>query len=665
MDSRCISIVIVSYNTGEYLRKCLVSLREHPTELLGEIIVVDNASEDGSAAMVESEFPEVRLVRNRSNLGYARAVNQGLREAGGEYLLVLNPDVETGAEALEKLAAFMERTPDAGLAAARLLNPDGTLQMSCRTFYTFRTVLLRRTVLGKLFPNSRPVREHLMLDWDHQSNRAVDWVTGACMMVRRKAYEAVGGMDERFFLYLEDVDWCYRMQKHGWKVYYVGQSEMVHHYRRQSASLLSGRKLMWHLLSTFRFYDKWGSALYALKRERGVLGQVGKVALDLVLINAAFLIAFYLRYLLRVVMVKPVYPVATYREFMIFLNLVCLFSFVFSGLYRRMRRGGFAGDLVSISRALLISSLVIMAATYLTRTIAYSRLVVIMFWPIAALLVTFGRAVARSVHRSIRRNLFDLTRVGVVGRGEKAEETGRRLRESMAESYDFVGYIVPEGEETVEGVRPVIGSTDRVAEVVAEHRLQEVVINDRQLSRAEVGRVITAVRRMGAEVKVVSEVTDILIRGSLMGEIAGIPVVMFPPTSLSGARLVSKYAADYIVSVAGIVLLVLLLPVVAVWQVLTFRNFRPWAAAMRSLGSVLSGRRSLVGPAGSVEGERLKPGITGPWLVGEASGNMEREKLDIYYLQNWSLSTDIEIVLLTLGRIGNLLGRRDEQKQGR
>ena len=183
-----VSIIIVSYNTGDYIRRCLASLYGDYPDIVAEGIVVDNASSDGSVDMIEAEFPQVRTIRNPVNLGYAKAVNRGIEEASGVYFLVLNPDIETGAEAVTRLWEFMEKTPDAGIAGSKLLNPDGSLQMSCRTFYTIPVVLLRRTFLGKLFPNSGLTRRHLMLDWDHDSDREVDWVTGACMMVRREAY---------------------------------------------------------------------------------------------------------------------------------------------------------------------------------------------------------------------------------------------------------------------------------------------------------------------------------------------------------------------------------------------------------------------------------------------------------------------------------------------
>ncbi len=661
-DRREVSVIIVSYNTRDFIRRLLASLFDNLPGIVGEVIVIDNASSDGSADMLEAEFPRVRTIRNPVNLGYAKAVNRGIVEASGSYFLVLNPDIETSADAITRLWEFMEKTPDAGIAGGKLLNPDGSLQMSCRTFYTIPVVLLRRTVLGKLFPNSGQVRKHLMLDWDHDSDMEVDWLTGACMMVRREAYEGVGGMDERFFLYFEDVDWCYRMKKHGWKVCYAHSSEMKHHYRRESARLLPDRKLVSHLLSTFRFYDKWSSAMHSLKRERRALGILGTVLSDVILINVSFVLAYFFRYLASEIDIaglftKPVYTVVIYRDFLILVNIVCLFSFVYSGLYRRPGRTNFARDLIRISRAVLLSSLVIMAATYLTQTIAYSRFVVLVFWPIAVLLVTTGRAAQRSLHSGLRRGLFDLRRVAIVGEDDHAVALRRKLEAATDEGYDFVGYVAPEGRMLPESMKPLMGTTDDIRSIVAEHRLHEVLVGDRQLSRQEIGGIVNAARSSGAEVKVVSEVTDMLIRGSQMDEVAGTPVVVFPLATLAGVRLLTKYAVDRAVALLGMLGLLLLAPAILTWQVLSHRNFGTWARTVGNLWQVLSGRRTLVGPRHPVSGESMKPGVTGPWRVMTGqSAKVYQDRMDMYYLQNWSVSSDLEIVLLSLKGFPDLLG---------
>ncbi len=663
MRPKEVSIIIVSYNTRDFIKTCLRALAERTKDVACETIVVDNASRDGSVEMIEKEFPEVNLVKNAANHGYAKAVNQGISRSRGRYFLILNPDIEVAEGSVKNLWTFMEGNARVGIAGARLLYPDGSLQMSCRTFYTLPTMLLRRTFLGKVFPNAKIVREHLMLDWDHNSEREVDWILGACMMVRREAYESLGGMDERFFLYLEDVDWCFRMKKHGWRVYYVPQAVMTHYHRRESARFLPDRKLLSHLFSTFRFYDKWNSAIFAMKRERWIFWLLGTILADVILINLAFVSAYYTRYAFRGLLTKPLYGLGIYKGLIVFVNVVCLLSLVYSGFYRKRRPTTSVRDLVGISRAMLLSSLVIMAATFLTRTITYSRTIILIFWPISTVLVTLGRAVARGVHHGLRRSFFDLRRIAIVGEDEDAIDLRARLVTSRGSECDFVGYIAPAGRDVRPDMRPLVGDTRSTGNVVIEHRINEVFVCDKRLSRAEIGPVIVAARRAGAEVKVVSEVTDILIHGSQLEEIGGIPVVVFPPASLSGVRLLTKRASDFFFSLIGIALLVAVSPLALVSQTLTYRNYTPWTDSLRGLGLVLYGKMSLAGPGQCISGERLKPGVIGPWLGAEGLTGEERDRLDIYYVQNWSLSYDLEIMLESLKRLGNLFRNSIETRK--
>ena len=251
-----LSIVIVGYNSCGDLDGCLRAIEACAAGVACETIVIDNASSDTTVDLVTQEFKWVRLFQNSSNVGLARAVNRGIREANGRYILVLNPDIQIRNGSLDALLAFMDGHNDVGMAGAKLLNTDGSLQHSCRGFYTFWTLVLRRTFLGALFKRSRTIRRHLMLDYDHEAEREVDWILGACMMVRREALADVGPMDERFFLYFEDVDWCYRMWKHGWKVYYVPQAQMIHYYQRRSAKQFLNVSTWTHIKSMLYFFKK-------------------------------------------------------------------------------------------------------------------------------------------------------------------------------------------------------------------------------------------------------------------------------------------------------------------------------------------------------------------------------------------------------------------------
>jgi GT2 family glycosyltransferase len=225
-----LSAVVVSYNSRAHLAQCLGSIRRDPAGAAAEIVVVDNDSRDGSAELIESEFRDARVVRNRDNVGYARAVNQGIAATAGRHVLVLNPDCEVASGALATLSGFLDAHADAGITAPRILNPDGSLEFSARAFPDHLTFFFNRySLLTRLFPNNPFSRRYLLTDWDHKSARVVDWVSGACMLVRRDAVARVGGMDEAFFMFNEDVDWCRRMKDSGFAVWYVPDATVVHH----------------------------------------------------------------------------------------------------------------------------------------------------------------------------------------------------------------------------------------------------------------------------------------------------------------------------------------------------------------------------------------------------------------------------------------------------
>ena len=225
-----LSVVIVNYKSREQLLDCLASLKRDAAGLSTEYLVVDNDSRDGTAEALPARFPEARLVANRENVGYARAVNQGIAATTGEFVLVMNPDCEVRPGTLVALIGFLREHPKTAIAAPRILNPDGSIEYSARSFPDATSFLFNRySLLTRLFPGNPWTRRYLLSDWDHASVREVDWVSGACMMVRREAIGRVGGMDETFFMFNEDVDWCRRMKLAGWAVSYVPAAEVVHH----------------------------------------------------------------------------------------------------------------------------------------------------------------------------------------------------------------------------------------------------------------------------------------------------------------------------------------------------------------------------------------------------------------------------------------------------
>lgn len=224
-----ISIIIVTWNARAYAREALESLEQDESLLRKEIIVVDNASVDGTPEMVEADFPHVRLVRNASNLGFAKGNNAGIEIATGKYLLLINSDVHVPPDCIGKLFDFMEINPGVGVAGPRMLSADGRTLRSCMRFPTVWNSFCRAMALDSSFPHSRLFGGLLMRDFSHDHVMDVEVLNGWFWIVRKRALDEVGPLDERFFMYAEDVDWCYRFHQYGWRAVYFPDAAAVHY----------------------------------------------------------------------------------------------------------------------------------------------------------------------------------------------------------------------------------------------------------------------------------------------------------------------------------------------------------------------------------------------------------------------------------------------------
>jgi len=220
-----LSIIIVNWNTRNLLFQCLESVYESAGRLNLEVIVVDNASTDGSVEMVQEQFPHVRLVENRKNAGFAAANNQAMRISKGDYICLLNSDTVVLGNALEKAVAFMQSHPDVGALSPRLLNEDGSLQDFPKSYPTLANELSRMLRIYNCVTWSK--RKGLVTSGEY--TREVDRVKGACLLVQRQVVGSVGGMAEDYFMYAEEDDWCYRIKRQGWKIYYYPEARVVHY----------------------------------------------------------------------------------------------------------------------------------------------------------------------------------------------------------------------------------------------------------------------------------------------------------------------------------------------------------------------------------------------------------------------------------------------------
>ncbi|MBN1163423.1 MAG: glycosyltransferase [Candidatus Krumholzibacteriota bacterium] len=508
-----LSIIIVTHNSLTPIEKCLGSLQSHPPSCSHEVIIVDNASGDGTPRLIARKFGEFTLECNRENRGYSKGVNQGIGSSSGKKVLIINPDIEVREGSIDRLIEFMDEHPRVGIAGAKLLYPDGRLQYSCRSFYTIKTLILRRTILGKLFPRARALRKHLLMDYDHEQARRVDWVLGACMMVRREAIEQVGPMDERFFLYFEDTDWCFRMNQHGWDVFYVPRAEMVHLYERSSAASMLKKPFLLHLLSLLRYYEKWDRVFYFFRRRRGMLKGLVFFLADLVAMNLSFLAAYYLRAFLQPWFTFGLYPLSWYQYFIFFYHLVFILTFIFAGLYRIRRETTSAQEFAQVTRALMTVFAILLVSTYLTRYRIFSRAVLSGHAVFSVLAVFSFRYLIRRVHQLLVRSNFDLKRVVLSGNEEEIRGFSSVVAESPRAGIDIVGMI---------GDQPdALGSWDQFPALVEKFKIQELIILPSSLRDKPVTDYLTGLDKRMIDVRIVSPLARFMPSGVRVEELNG------------------------------------------------------------------------------------------------------------------------------------------------
>lgn len=247
------AICVVNFNTRELLLECLASIERHAGE--AELVVVDNASTDGSVDAVRARYPRATLIAQKQNVGFGAACNRGIGATTAEAVVLLNADTRLTGSALAPMLQTLAASEEVAVVGPRLVRPDGSLQRTCRAFPTLRTALFDYTGLSRAFRRSKLFGRYEMGWWDHADGRDVDWVSGACLLIRRAALDQVGLFDEDYFMYAEELDLCFRLRQEGYRVVYEPRAEVVHHEGASTGQQWPEMVMASHR-STFRFFRK-------------------------------------------------------------------------------------------------------------------------------------------------------------------------------------------------------------------------------------------------------------------------------------------------------------------------------------------------------------------------------------------------------------------------
>ncbi len=255
MNQLDLSIIIVTWNSEKWIKRCLDSILARKSDLKLEIIVLDNFSKDKTVELLKTYGTEIRLIQNSANLGYAKGCNQGLKIAQGNYILLLNPDTEVTGDSLKKMFLFMEQNPQIGALGPQLLDFQGKIQPSCRRFPNYKFLLWEFSGLSRLFPKNKIFGAWKMGDFDFQSTKEVDQPMASALLIRKTVIDRIGLMDEKFVIFYNDVDLCYRIKEAGWKIYFYPDAKIFH-----SKGASTGQAKIKMI-----FLTHWGNFLYLKK----------------------------------------------------------------------------------------------------------------------------------------------------------------------------------------------------------------------------------------------------------------------------------------------------------------------------------------------------------------------------------------------------------------
>ena len=525
-DPPDVSVIIVNYNVKEFLQQALQSVEKASKTLVTEVFVVDNDSADGSVDMVRAKFPAVRIIANDHNAGFARANNQAIRLATGRYLLILNPDTIVSEDTLTTLVAFMDAHPDAGAAGCRILNPDGAFaRESRRAFPTPSVAFFRMTGLSRLFPNSRLFGRYNLTYLPADEVAEIDALSGSCMMVRHSAIvgfskvsresmlngqsqpaprpsrEGAGLLDEDFFMYGEDLDWCYRIQKAGWKIYYTPDTHIIH-YKGASTKKSELRYVRLFYGAMIRFAEKHLDDGYprpvlwllrfavvghgALAALRTALQRLAPLLLDVALIWAVVMGLGEL----RAAQSGTSFPDLFYWLIAPGFALIAAAAIAKLGGYRGHRR---RLDPVWIGVG---ASFILLAATsFFVKEIAFSRAIVLASFPGSALVLSAARLLRRLRRRGMGRTLF-------VGNAEEMACLPSALRQSERKHFELVGSV---SEEDSAAATPRLGGLHHLRDLVLLRGIDDVVFGASGLSNQVIFTLMQRLRGLPARTYILPE----------------------------------------------------------------------------------------------------------------------------------------------------------------
>jgi GT2 family glycosyltransferase len=654
-----ISIIIVNYNVKEFLLNSLESVFKAAQGLEIEVIVVDNASEDGSVEALQKNYPKVILIRNEENLGFGKANNIGLKKANGKYILLLNPDTIVREDTFVKMIAFFESHRDAGMAGCKVLNPDGTLQLACRrSFPGPWTSFTKVAGLSSLFPKSKLFAKYNLTYLDENQTYEVDSISGSFMMFRKEVYEKVGGFDDRFFMYGEDLDLCYRVRKAGYKVYYFHETEIIH-YKGESTkrSSLDETKIFYDAMKLFVKKHFSSSFLIEFILKFAISIRQGLAFLNLYKMPILSAVADAFLFAFSLLIAENIYRNQHWLGFpesvkpWIYIVPAILQVFV-SALF-----GAYKKSLLSVARSLaslIFGVIVLSSITFFLKQYGYSRAVILITYSLAIIFFSLWRIVAKLFFK-IGISVED--RAGntiVVGTGETALNLAKKLKANFTDVYYVVGLIGKTFREVgtkKEGFE-VLGSIKNINKIIKERKIRKVIFSSEEVTFNEMFNIVASLQNENISFLFSGARLDYLVGKSSVTMLDDIPLLKVNYNISSLLHRTLKRSLDLVLS--ALILLLFYTFIYLISRVKTKRS--EFERFVLSVPDVFLGKKSFVGPRKSSYYNSLyigKLGLTGYWYteIYDRNDSREEDKLNIYYARNQNIWLDLEILGKTFSKM--------------
>lgn len=654
-----LSIIIVNYNVKEFLKNLIDSIRKAMQNLSVEIIVVDNASTDGSVEEISVKYPDIKLIVNQRNVGFGSANNQAMEIAKGKYFLLINPDTIVREDTFTNLVKFCEENSNTGMVGCKVLNPDGSLQLACRrSFPGPWTSFTKVTGLSTLFPRSKLFARYNLTYLDENKISEVDAISGSFMFMKREVYDNIGGFDPKFFMYGEDLDLCFRTQQAGYKVYYVPTTEIIH-YKGESTkrSNLDEMKVFYdamHLfvqkhLSTFILVEWILRSAIIIRRFIAFLNlyklPLISASVDFILFIIALIFAENVyhpeRWLGIPGEVKPwVYVVPA--------ALQLLISF-FAGAYKKDSLSN-----LRITIALLVGLIFISSLTYFFKQFGYSRALILLSYSFSFLCFSSWRIFAKTVFKIGTLSERAKNNTLIIGKDKFDEQITRRLRSSFTKFFNIIGFISQDQKLVGQkiGSYPVVGSVDNIRKVIEVNKINKVIFLSNELSFNEVFSIISICQGSTVDFMVAGSSQDFLVGKSEVILLDDIPLLKLQYNISSSFIRVIKRLFDFTLCIP---FLIIVYPYIFIANKISRRK-TDFKLFILHIPEVLAGKKSFVGPKdSSYLGDLFlgKTGLTGLWYTEQVNHHDKEDidKLNLFYAKNSNIWLDLEIIGKTLSKM--------------